>query len=261
VQIDGFDILENPSMAKRQIGFLPEIPPLYRDLTVDEQLDYACRLKGIPNRFVKDKILEACRKTDVSDVRGRLIKNLSKGYRQRVGLAQAMLGDPKLLILDEPTSGLDPLQANSLREVIRELGKEQAVLLSSHILSEVTAVCRRLLIMNDGALAADGEPESLAASMNPKGKFLLRADGDREKIRSAVLAVPAVESCEVCDAPDGEPEFILQAASGADIAPGIFYAMAELDAPIRKFTPVRYDLEQIFLQLTRDRPYEDKVTA
>ena len=257
VRVNGFDMMESPSMAKRQIGFLPETPPLYQDLTVDEQLDYACRLKEIPTR--REAIADACRKTDVLSVRGRLIKNLSKGYKQRVGLAQALLGNPKLVILDEPTSGLDPKQIIDLRELIRELGRVQTVILSSHILSEITAVCGRLLILSNGTLVADGSPEQLITSMNPKGKFLLRADGDWEKIRRAVLAIHAVETCEICDATDGE--FILQAASGTDIAPAIFYAMAELDAPIRKFTPVRYDLEQIFLQLTRDRRYEGQVTA
>ena len=181
VSIGGFDILENPNEAKKQIGYLPELPPLYQDMTVKEYLDFMYDLKQvtIPR---KEHIEEICRLVQITNVYKRLIRNLSKGYRQRVGIAQALLGNPSVLILDEPTVGLDPNQIIEIRKLIRELGRAHTVILSSHILSEVQAVCQQILIFSKGHLAAAGSLEELTAGgKNLEQVFLELTDGEPEE--------------------------------------------------------------------------------
>lgn len=258
VSVGGYDIMENPGMAKMQIGYLPETAPLYHDMTVNEQLQFACSLKSIAKKHQEGAILEACQKADVVNVRHRLIKNLSKGYRQRIGLAQALLGSPKLLVLDEPTSGLDPKQILDIRQTIKELGKTCTVILSSHILSEITAVCQRLLILSNGRLVADDTPDDLIAKMSPKGSLLLWAEGDSKIIEQRILAIPQVKACRVTALPQENcAEFAIETAGQADITRHLFFALAEIKCPIRRLTPVSSDLEKIFMALTQDRRYEN----
>lgn len=172
VLIDGADIATNPEQAKGKLGYLPEIPPVYPDMTVEEQLTFASRLRAIPAADCPDAVDDACRKLNITGVRHRLIENLSKGYRQRVGFAQAILGNPPLIILDEPTVGMDPGQIIELRNVISELGKERTIILSSHILSEITAVCSRIIILSNGHLVADDTPGKAASCRRFRQPYL-----------------------------------------------------------------------------------------
>lgn len=258
VIVGGYDIIENPSMAKMQIGYLPEVAPLYYDMTVNEQLQFACSLKSIAKKQQESIIIEACRKADVVNVRHRLIKNLSKGYKQRVGLAQALLGNPKLLVLDEPTSGLDPKQILEVRQTIKELSKACTIILSSHILSEITAVCQRLLILSNGRLVADDTPDDLIEKMSPKGNLILCAEGDSNKIKQTILNIPQVEVCRVAVLPqESYAEFEIKTTEKADITRQLFFALAEIKCPIRRLTPVSTDLEKVFMTLTQDKRYEN----
>lgn len=258
VTVGGYDIIENPSLSKIQIGYLPEVAPLYYDMTVNEQLQFACGLKSIKKKQRESIILDACQKADVVNVRNRLIKNLSKGYKQRIGLAQALLGNPKLLILDEPTSGLDPKQILEIRQTLKELSKNCTIVLSSHILSEITAVCQRLLILSNGHLVADDKPDDLIEKMSPKGKLILCADGDIQKIKQTVLNIPQVKACRITNlSQEGSTEYEIETVEEADITRQLFFALAEINCPIRKLTPIRDDLEKIFMMLTQDKRYEN----
>ncbi len=257
VEIGGRSIVQDPSRAKAQIGFLPEVAPLYQDLTVDEQLSYACGLKGISRGERARAVEAACKQADVAGVRGRLIKNLSKGYKQRIGLAQALLGKPQLLVLDEPASGLDPKQILEMREVVRELGKEHTVLFSSHILSEITAVSDRLLVLSNGRLVADGTPEEITGRVTPPGRFYCVARGDPQAVMRAIEALPGVKGCARQADQDGAPAFLITAEPDTDITEPLFYALSGLCCPIRQLAPVKSSLEEAFLALTQDRRYED----
>ena len=181
VTIDGFDILEQPTEAKKKIGYLPEVPPLYPDMTVNEYLDFVYELKGAAQKK-EAHFKEICELTGISSVRGRLIRNLSKGYRQRVGIAQTLVGNPPVLILDEPTVGLDPKQIIEVRNLIKKLGQKHTVILSSHILSEVQAVCDRIIVLNNGKLVADSTSESLSDRLTDGHSLIVRAS--RCSIRS-----------------------------------------------------------------------------
>ena len=185
ITVDGFDTLENPLEAKKRIGYLPEIPPLYTDMTVKEYLNFMYDLKKVKLPR-KEHIEEICSLVKIDDVYHRLIANLSKGYRQRVGIAQALLGNPPVLILDEPTVGLDPKQIIEIRNLIKGLGRKHTVILSSHILSEVQAVCERVIVINRGSIVADGTPDSLAHSLSNENRLLLRLEGEEEPIKYAL---------------------------------------------------------------------------
>ena len=195
VTIDGFDILEQPTEAKKRLGYLPEVPPLYPDMTVNEYLNFIYELKGATQN--KDgHFKEICDLTGISSVRGRLIKNLSKGYRQRVGIAQTLVGNPPVLILDEPTVGLDPKQIIEVRSLIKKLGKKHTVILSSHILSEVQAICDRIIVLNNGKLVADSTSRSLSDRLTDGNSLIVRAVGKATEIQSTLNAVKTVKRCE-----------------------------------------------------------------
>lgn len=249
--IGGADVAQQPAAAKARLGYLPEHPPLYADMTVDEQLTFAARLRGITGRDTSGAIARACGQLHISGVRGRLIGNLSKGYRQRVGFAQALLGEPPLLVLDEPIVGMDPSQIIELRQVIAELGRTHTILLSSHILSEITAVCGRIIMLSNGRLVADDTPGGLLARAGGEHRLLLRADGVCEKVLAAVKSVTGVVECRQC--PD-QAEYEIE-TDGRDIHPALFYALAGADCPIRSLHTAKASLEDVFLQLTRDRRY------
>jgi ABC-2 type transport system ATP-binding protein len=256
VQIGGVDIVEHAAETKKKIGYLPENPPLYPDMTVGEYLSFVGEIKNIPKIEKKDKISAIMETVGISDVSGRLIKNLSRGYKQRVGLAQAMIGDPEILVLDEPTAGLDPKQILEIRELIAGLGKEHTIILSSHILPEVSAVCKRVLIMNRGGIVADDTPENLARRILGGSRILLRVDGSVGAVKSALQGIPSVQSLEFRESPEsGTCELIAAAsneteATDTDIRRDLFHALSKASLPILLMRSQDMSLEEIFLNLT-----------
>ena len=250
VRVDGHSVTQDPAGAKACIGYLPEQPPLYVDMTVREYLEFAAGLKRIPGgeRAAQlDRILEMTRTADVS---GRLIRNLSKGYRQRVGIAAALLGTPKIIILDEPTVGLDPAQMIEIRSLIRDLGKTHTVILSSHILSEVQSVCDRVLIIAHGKLVAQGTPEELAAQLTAKGTITATAQGSRDAVVSAASAVPGLTDVKVTDEKGGEVSFTAVSTAGTDLRGALSLALAQAGCPVLSLSAETMSLEDVFLQLT-----------
>ena len=251
VKIDGRDILEYPTEIKRKIGYLPENPPLYPDMTVREYLSFAGEIKGIPPKDQKEKMNYIMETVGVTDVSKRLIKNLSKGYRQRVGLAQAMIGDPEALILDEPTAGLDPKQILEIRDLIIELGKDHTIILSSHILPEVSAVCRRILIINQGKIVADDTPENLARRILGGNHIIIRVDAAQAEVSRALGKLASISKLSFQESPEsGTVEAIAEAAEDADIRRDISRALAAADVPILMMRSLDMSLEEIFLNLT-----------
>lgn len=250
VRVDGHSVTQDPAGAKACIGYLPEQPPLYVDMTVREYLEFAAGLKRIPRgeRAAQlDRILEMTRTADVS---GRLIRNLSKGYRQRVGIAAALLGTPKIIILDEPTVGLDPAQMIEIRSLIRDLGKTHTVILSSHILSEVQTVCDRVLIIAHGRLVAQGTPEELAAQLTAKGTITATAQGSREAVVAAAGKVPGLTDLRVTDEKGGEVSFTAVSTAGTDLRGALSLALAQAGCPVLSLSAETMSLEDVFLQLT-----------
>src|SRR5699024_1231902 len=218
VKIGRYDILEQPLQAKKRIGYLPEIPPLYEEMTVEEYLDFVCSLKGIrKKKDRKENIDEVSEAVKISDVKGRLIRNLSKGYKQRVGLAQALIGNPPLLILDEPTVGLDPNQIIEIRALIKKLGEKHTIILSSHILSEVNAICDYVLIIDQGKLVAEDTPEHLSEHFADKNRILLSVKGEREQIEEALEASEYIASYEVTGEYDGVLDVTAETEGTEDI--------------------------------------------
>ena len=253
VTIDGHDILEEPEKAKKCIGYLPEQPPLYFDMTVLEYMKFAADLKKIPKDKKKSMIEEVMDMVKITDMKNRLIKNLSKGYRQRVGLAQAILGYPEVIILDEPTVGLDPKQIIEIRDLIKSLKKTHTVILSSHILSEVSAVCDHVLIIDKGKLVASDTPENLSKVMAGANSLELTVKGKEEVIRKALDMVENIEELvyhqsmikDACD-------FTVKIAGNQDMRENIFFALAEVKCPILKMQSSNMSLEEVFLKLTDD---------
>lgn len=248
--IDGIDILEDPIKAKKLIGYLPEQPPLYFDMTVDEYLNFVYALKGckLPKKSHLDEICEIVK---ITDVRKRLIKNLSKGYKQRVGFAQALVGNPKVLILDEPTVGLDPKQIIEIRTLIKRLGKNHTVILSSHILPEVQAVCDRIVVINKGRIVANDNTDTLAKNLSSDHKLILHAEGSPEEIKKILDSIPAMERVFVArQVEDKVSEYHLEAKEGADIRRDVFKKLAARNYPILMMRSNELTLEEVFLKLT-----------
>lgn len=259
VRVDGHSVTQDPAGAKACIGYLPEQPPLYVDMTVREYLEFAAGLKRIPGgeRAAQlDRILEMTRTADVS---GRLIRNLSKGYRQRVGIAGALLGTPKVIILDEPTVGLDPAQMIEIRSLIHDLGKTHTVILSSHILSEVQTVCDRVLIIAHGKLVAQGTPEELAGKLAAKGTISATAQGERDAVLAAAATVPGLTDLRVTAEKGGEVSFTAVSESGADLRGALSLALAKAGCPVLNLRAESMSLEDVFLQLT-EAPEETETT-
>ena len=266
VRIDGQDILEYPTEIKRKIGYLPENPPLYPDMTVSEYLGFVGEIKGIPSKERKEKMNHIMETVGVQDVSKRLIKNLSKGYKQRVGLAQAMLGDPQALIMDEPTAGLDPKQILEIRDLINELGKDHTIILSSHILPEVSAVCKRVLIINKGKIVADDTPEDLARHILGGSHILLRLDASEAAVSGALAKVPSVRKLEFRESQEpGTVEAVAEAAEDTgesrDIRRDLFRALAAADIPILMMHSLDMSLEEIFLNVTTREDAAPSVSA
>ncbi|HJD25922.1 MAG TPA: ABC transporter ATP-binding protein [Candidatus Blautia intestinipullorum] len=251
VSIDGHDILEEPEKAKKCIGYLPEQPPLYFDMTVLEYLKFAADLKKIPKDKKNEMIQEVMDTVKITDMKNRLIKNLSKGYRQRVGLAQAILGYPDVIILDEPTVGLDPKQIIEIRDLIKNLKKKHTVILSSHILSEVSAVCDYVLIISHGKLVASDTPDNLSKLAAGSNNLSLIVKGEKESIRRLLSEIPGVKTITVNSAENENGWRVkLSTEESADIREEVFYKMAENHYPILEMQSEKVSLEEIFLELT-----------
>lgn len=252
VVIDGADILDEPVRAKKNIGYLPEVPPLYSDMTVDEYLSFVFDLKKVPLPK-KEHIAEVCDLVKISEVRDRVIKHLSKGYKQRVGMAQALLGNPEVLILDEPTVGLDPKQITEIRSLIKDLGKKRTVILSSHILPEVQAVCERVIVINKGRLVADGSPEELSRSLSGEHRLTLRIEGEESAVLKALSEIPGAE--KVVPLGEKEPscfDFEVEAKDGADLRREICKSVFEHGWLLLEMRSSAPSLEEVFLRLTGD---------
>lgn len=252
VTIDGVDIMEDPIAAKSKIGYLPEHPPLYLDMTVKEYLGFVYELKKAtqPRNAHIDEI---CELVKISDVYKRPIKNLSKGYRQRVGIAQAMIGNPQVLILDEPTVGLDPKQIIEIRTLIKELGERHTVILSSHILPEVQAVCDRIIVINKGKLVADDTPDNLSRNLSSDHKLRMRIEGPDKEVKRLLKNIPGMLSVEVLgERENGVFEYDIEGEPNSDLRREIFKRLAAREWAILGMRSSEMTLEDIFLQLTSD---------
>lgn len=249
VTINGHDIYEEPEEAKKSIGYLPELPPLYMDMSVKEYLQFVAELKNVPKKERKDNITYAMKKTGIEHIQNRLIKQLSKGYKQRVGLAQAIMGHPDLIILDEPTVGLDPAQIIEIRNLIKDLSREHAVILSSHILQEISAVCDRIMIINQGKLVVSDTKDNLAKKANGTN-IQLTVHGDKNKIHNALLQIKEISKIEYRK----EGNFVgvtIYTDSDQEIREAIFYAMAKAECPILAMSLNKMSLEDLFLKVTK----------
>ncbi len=253
--INGVDILEDPIKAKSFIGYLPEQPPLYYDMTVDEYLNFVYKLKKCTLPRISH-LNEICDIVKLNDVRKRLIKNLSKGYKQRVGFAQALVGNPKVLILDEPTVGLDPKQIIEIRTLIKKLGKNHTIILSSHILPEVQAVCDRIVVINKGRIVADDNAEALARNLSADHKLILHIEGGSEEVKKLLASVSDVERVFVGRQLDERVyEYHLEAKEGVDVRREVFKKLASRNYPILMMRSSELSLEEVFLKLTTGDEY------
>lgn len=253
VLIDGHNILEEPEEAKKCIGYLPEQPPLYFDMTVWEYLKFAAELKKIKKSQRAEQVEEVMELTGISDMRNRLIKNLSKGYKQRVGLAQAILGYPEIIILDEPTVGLDPKQIIEIRELIKKLSEKHTVILSSHILSEVSAVCDYVMIINHGKLVASDTTENLSKMTLGSNTLELTIKGTKEEVNKLVSPLEMIRELEWMQSEEEDcVNLKITTEERTDIREQLFYLMAEHKLPILKMESTRISLEDIFLELTEE---------
>jgi len=253
VKVDGYDILEEPEEVKKRIGYMPEFPPLYMDMTVQEYLDFVSDIKKLDRATKKRSMEKIMDLVKIGHVRKRLIKNLSKGYKQRVGLAQALIGAPPVLILDEPTVGLDPKQIIEIRSLIKELGKEHTIILSSHILPEVSAVCGRVIIINKGKIVASDTPENLSKRLSGTGRLSLRVAGPEKQVLKLVRELEGVKNAEVQGVKEpGTVDILVEAEKDIDIRRPLFYALSRAEYPILYLRSVDLTLEEIFLQVTTE---------
>ena len=251
VKINGFDVLKQPEEAKKCVGYLPELPPLYMDMTVKEYLDFVAELKKLDKSLRAGYVKEAMKITRTEEVSGRLIRNLSKGYRQRVGFAQAVLGYPEILILDEPTVGLDPKQIIEIRDLIRELGKKHTIILSSHILSEISAVCDHVFIISHGKLVASDSTENLLERMSGAQEIELLLKAEENEAETAIREIAQVERCEKTEAKeDGTVGLLVTAKKDADVRETIYHTCVEHHMPILEMKAASKSLEDVFLELT-----------
>jgi ABC-2 type transport system ATP-binding protein len=250
VKVDGHDILEEPHAVKQRIGYMPELPPLYPDMTVRAYLAFAAEIKGVARGSRAKAVDRAMEMLQLSDVRGRLVKNLSKGYKQRVGVAQALVANPPVLILDEPTIGLDPQQIIETRSLIRSLGREHTVILSSHILPEVAAVCDRVLIINRGRIVASDTTDNLSRGLSGESRLALRVAGPEREVLERLRGVANVRTVETHGSREaGTVDVTVEAAQSHDIRRPIFEAMAAARLPILSMRSQDLTLEEIFLNL------------
>ena len=258
VLINGHNILEEPEEAKKCIGYLPELPPVYTDMTVLEYLKFVAELKKIPKDQRKKQILEVMNLVKITDMQNRLIKNLSKGYRQRVGLAQAVLGFPEIIILVEPSVGLDPKQIIEIRELIRQLAKKHTVILSSHILAEVREVCDYILIISKGKLVASDTPENLERNLGDSDLIEIETKASPDEVRRILETVDGIRNISTKHLENGITWAKIQEKKNTDIREKVFQAFAQNHQPLLKLNPLQVSLEDVFMELTQsDRAAEE----
>ncbi|MBR4278683.1 MAG: ATP-binding cassette domain-containing protein [Clostridia bacterium] len=259
IKIDGTDILTDPIKAKRDIGFLPEIPPLYLEMTVLEYLNFVYDLKGckLPR---KQHLKEICEVVKIWDVGNRLIKNLSKGYRQRVGIAQALIGNPKVLIFDEPTIGLDPRQIIEIRNLIKMLGREHTIILSTHILPEVQAVCDRIVVINKGEIVANEKTEDLINAVEGSRKLVAKIVGPEDEVLKALRSLGGVKTADVIGKRDTDSiSYMIESQERVDIRKPLFYLLSSKSWPLIGLEGMELSLEDIFMRLVgKEKDKEDK---
>ncbi len=263
VTVNGYDIYDEPEKVKASIGYLPEQPPLYPDMKVGEYLNFVSNLKGVKSSDKEKSVRKVMRATKIQDVSERLIKHLSKGYKQRVGLAGAMIGDPEILILDEPTVGLDPKQILEIRNLIRELSKEHTILLSSHIMQEVSAVCNQIMIINQGKMILSDVPENIPGHIAQTNDLTFKAKGNKDLIKSVIEKIENITYSKVLGTGEAEV-YQIELSSPVEFDPReeIFYAFAEAKCPILEMNLKVPTLEEVFLRLTGEgtRQYGGKMT-
>lgn len=250
VKINGHDIFKKPEEAKKCIGYLPEIPPLYVDMTVREYLDFVAELKKLEKSLRKRYVDEAMETTGITDVANRMIRNLSKGYRQRVGFAQAILGYPEIIILDEPTVGLDPKQIIEIRELIKKLGEKHTVILSSHILTEISAVCDHVFIISKGKLVASDATENLVSLMSGAQEIEVTVRTDVANAQKELAAISEISKVEVKNEDAGE--LVVYAKKGADVREDVFRTLAEKHFAVLEMHTIEKSLEDVFLEITQE---------
>lgn len=248
--IDGYDIQKKPLKAKKCIGYMPEGVPLYSELTVKEFVTYMAELKGMPRNEKKEKVNEVLEETGLTDVSKKLIRNLSRGYRQRVSLAGALIGDPKVIILDEPTVGLDPRQIADIRKLIKDLGKKHTVILSSHILSEVSQICEKVIIINKGKIVAIDTPENLEKKTQNKNIILITVEDKKDNMKDIKNAIPEISECKfIKDNDDGTKQYEISSNDDTEIRKKLFDILPKKDITIFELKKVESSLEDAFMVL------------
>lgn len=251
VKVCGYDVMEDPYEVKKRIGYLPELPPLYMDMTVNEYLNFVSQIKYVEKKVRKSQLSDIMELVKIYDVKDRLVKNLSKGYKQRVGLAQALVGNPEVLILDEPTVGLDPKQIIEIRKLIKALGKQHTIILSSHILPEVSAVCEKVVIINKGKIVAIDAPENLAKGFTEASKISVTVDGSKNQVLNAIKDLYGVKLAEVNIEKEHDiVNYFIECEKDVDVRRPLFFAMSKLGYPILEMKSLDMTLEDIFIQLT-----------
>lgn len=257
VKVGGFEIMESPEEVKRQIGYLPELPPLYQDMTVSEYLNFICDLKSVPGNQRKAQLDDILYMVKIGDIRKRLIRNLSKGYKQRVGVAQALVGNPPILILDEPTVGLDPSQIIEIRKLISALRHDHTIILSTHILSEVTAVCSSVVIINQGKIAATGSVSDFSATEGSVRKFMIHVVGDKPSVQKVIAAVPGIRKTDFVRMDKDASVFLVESSPDVDARRPLFNALSHASMPILELRPVGRTLEEIFIDIVSKDKHGD----
>lgn len=257
-EIDGYDILEHPLKAKKKIGYLPEVPPLYLDMTVKEYLNFVYDLKKCDLKR-KEHIGEICKVVKIDDVYNRPIRNLSKGYRQRVGIAGTIVGNPEVIIFDEPTNGLDPKQIIDIRNLIKELGRDHTVILSTHILSEVKTICDRIIIINEGKIVADEHTENIEHALRGKRKLLVRIEGPESTVLGAIKKLGGVVYAKAATTyGDGTSSYYIESESNIDVRKSLFYMLAKNSWPILSLEFAGANLEDVFVSVVDEAEGESK---
>ena len=248
--IDGYNTLKKPKKAKKEIGYMPEGVPLYTDLTVKEFVTYMAEIKGVDIKLRKEKVQKIIEKTGLNDVQKKLIKNLSRGYKQRVGMAGALVGEPKILILDEPTVGLDPKQITEIRNLIKELGKTHTVILSSHILSEVSQICNKIIIINKGKLVAIDTPENLENKVSNNNSIYVTVEDTENKMKDIKEKIKEIEKLELVEEnEDGTKQYMIESKDGVDLRKILFTELAKENITIFEMKKADSTLEDAFMKI------------
>jgi ABC-2 type transport system ATP-binding protein len=255
--VAGYDVFTHPIEAKLRTGYLPETPPLYPDMTVREYLDFVGRIKGVPPKERKERVTTVMKRAHVDDMASRHCSKLSKGYRQRVGLAQALIHNPEVLILDEPTAGLDPKQIIETRDLIRSLGGDHTIVLSTHILPEVAQTCQRVVIINKGRVVAVDSPEGLTGRLKGAETMYVQVDSGGQDAAAALQEIPGVTRVVTADQRTGEDAFEVESARGSDIRREIARTVVTRGWGLLELRPMRMSLEEIFLQVTTEEIPEE----